>query len=511
MLKNFLRLCFLLLISSCTKKKAQESYVPPKPSDKSGLELAQIYCSSCHQFPEPNLLPKNIWKNGVLPNMASRLGMEADHFKLYSKYGQEELGIILAANIYPENPQLAKEDWAKIIKYYVDNAPEKPISQAKKEKVTIGLIDFGVNKIYGNFQKIPAVTFVKFNPFTKETYIAWRGNSSFIKKYNSKFSIIDSIPMASPVADISIKNNSLDVLSFGMMDPNDLSKGTLTNINAKKNSQILLDKLFRPVQMSYGDLNRDKVEDILICNFGNEMGNLTWYEGGNMKPHLLKSLPGARQTYIKDMNGDKIPDIVVLMTQAREGVFIFYNKGNGIFDEKQVLEFSSVYGSSYIDLVDFNKDGFMDIIYTNGDNADLSMSLKAYHGIRIFLNEGKNNFKQSYFYPMHGAAKAVAADFDLDGDVDIAAISFFTDPKQTPHEGFLMLNNQGNNQFKVSTFKEANFGKWMVMDVGDMDNDGDADIILGSFLRNGYLDLEELKFKGMNPPSAIILKNKKIK
>ena len=110
-----------------------------------------------------------------------------------------------------------------------------------------------------------------------------------------------------------------------------------------------------------------------------------------------------------------------------------------------------------------------------------------------------------------GAAKAVAADFDMDGDLDIAAISFFTNPKQMPHEGFLMFNNQGNNQFKVNTFKEANFGKWMVMDVEDVDNDGDSDIILGSFLRKGYVDLEELRFKGKNPPSAIILKNKKIK
>ena len=511
MLKNYLLLLFVLFFSSCVKKKTEESYVPPKPSGKSGSELAQIYCSSCHQFPEPTLLPKNIWKNGVLPNMALRLGLEADNFKLYSKYSEEELPIILGGNIYPEKPQIDIEDWQKIIKYYVDNAPENPIPQVKKEKVTVAFSGFEINKIYGNIQKVPSVSCVKFNPTTKETYIAWRGNNSFIKKYDSKFSVIDSIPTTSPVSDISFKNNSLDILTLGIMDPTDLSKGSLVKINSKKGSKIILDKLTRPVQMSYGDLNQDTVEDILICNFGNEIGNLTWYEGGNMKPHLLKYLPGARQTYIKDMNGDKIPDIVVLMSQAREGVFIFYNKGNGNFDEKQVLEFSSVYGSSYIDLVDFNKDGFMDIIYANGDNADLSISLKAFHGIRVFLNDTKNHFKQSYFFPMHGAAKAVATDFDMDGDLDIAAISFFTNPKQTPHEGFLMLNNQGNNQFKVSTFKESNFGKWMVMDVADVDNDGDSDIILGSFLRQGYLDLEELKFKGVNPPSAIILKNKKIK
>ena len=151
----------------------------------------------------------------------------------------------------------------------------------------------------------------------------------------------------------------------------------------------------------------------------------------------------------------------------------------------------------------------MDILYTNGDNADLSISLKAYHGIRIFMNDGKNNFNQTYFYPMFGASKALAADFDLDGDLDIAAISFFTSSTQKPNEGFLLLKNEGNYQFKISTFKESNQGKWMVMDVGDMDKDGDLDIILGSFLKEGmsYLKSKE----GKTLPSAIILENKKIK
>jgi FG-GAP-like repeat len=330
-----------------------------------------------------------------------------------------------------------------------------------------------------------------------------------LKKYDSKFSAIDSVQFSSPVSDILIKKESLELLSMGLMDPSDKAKGSLIKVSQYNQKQVIIDKLKRPVQFVYGNLNDDKIEDLLICNFGNEAGNLTWFEGGNQTPHLLKAAPGARIAYIKDMNNDKLNDIVVLMTQAREGVFVFYNKGKGDFEEKQVLEFSSVYGSSYIDLADFNKDGFMDILYTNGDNADLSISLKAYHGIRIFMNDGKNNFKQSFFYPMFGASKALAADFDLDGDLDIAAISFFTSPKQKPDEGFLLLNNDGKNQYKVSTFKEANQGKWMVMDVGDMDKDGDFDIILGSFLKEG---MSYLKSKdGKTLPSAIILENKKIK
>ena len=88
-------------------------------------------------------------------------------------------------------------------------------------------------------------------------------------------------------------------------------------------------------------------------------------------------------------------------------------------------------------------------------------------------------------------------------------MGFFTSSTQKPDEGFLLLKNEGNNQFKISTFKESNIGKWMVMDVADMDKDGDSDIILGSFLRRGMKDVEDLKMGRKLPPSAIILENKK--
>lgn len=509
MLNRLFLLVLAGLLWNCSNSNKSETYTPPVPSNKSGKELATTYCGSCHQFPSPDLLDKATWEKSILPKMSHRLGLESDIFKVYGGMNPEELQFLTVAGVFPEKPIIAKEDWAKIIKYYIDNAPEKAIPQAKKEKISIGLSNFSVKKIEGIANKTPYVTFVKFNIAQKSIYAAWRGEQSFLKKYDLSGVLKDSLAVSSPIADVDFSQKNLRVLTLGIMDPNDFRKGSLLEITPQKQSKPILEFLQRPVQASFGDLNQDGKEDFVLCNFGNELGKLAWYDGVNRREHILKELPGARNTFIKDMNGDNLPDIVVLMTQAREGVFIFYNTGHGTFEEKQVLSFPSVYGSSYMDLADFNKDGFLDILYTNGDNADLSISLKSYHGIRIFMNDGKGNFKQSYFYPMFGASKAMAADFDLDGDLDIAAISFFTDPKQKPHEGFLLLDNQGNNQFKVSTFPEANQGKWMVMDVADMDQDGDADILLGSFLRRGMADVEELQMGRKLPPSLIVLENKK--
>ena len=172
------------------------------------------------------------------------------------------------------------------------------------------------------------------------------------------------------------------------------------------------------------------------------------------------------------------------MAQGDESIYILYNDGKANFRIERKLRFSPLNGSAHFELFDFNKDGYLDIIYANGDNADHSVALKPNHGIHIFENDGEDNFDEIYFYPMHGAYKAVPRDFDQDGDFDIAAISFFPDLINTPEAGFIYLeNNSSTNElsFQAKTFSEANTGRWIAMEVADIDNDNDEDIIIGSF------------------------------
>ena len=50
----------------------------------------------------------------------------------------------------------------------------------------------------------------------------------------------------------------------------------------------------------------------------------------------------------------------------------------------------------------------------------------------FFLNEGNNHFSQKYFFPINGCYKAIAKDFDGDGDLDIASIAFSADFASQP-------------------------------------------------------------------------------
>ena len=192
-------------------------------------------------------------------------------------------------------------------------------------------------------------------------------------------------------------------------------------------------------------------------------------------------MPGAIQLETGDFNHDGWLDIMCLFAQGDEGIWMFTNDQHGGFSSRNLLRFPPVYGSNSFRLVDVNNDGQKDIVYTCGDNYDFSAILKPYHGLYVFTNQGNYTFKQTWFYHINGASKAMLADFDGDGDMDMAVIAFFADFKNHPEEGVTYLEQTAAGSFKPHRIPVQKYGRWLTMEVADIDNDGDQDIVLGNF------------------------------
>ena len=511
-----------ILVLSCnqnkkTKKPASETL---PVSELSGKSLAHVHCASCHSFVSPDELSKPIWKNDVLPAMGNRLGIFNGEHQPDSIFGSfRNASIVKKANVFPEEPVLAREDWMKIVSYYVENAPDTVLPPKPNTTIKKGLKHFKYTEAsYVNGPPLTAM--VKILPDNRGLVF------SDSKRKNNKLTFLtpdlekkQDLPFGNTPIHYHEHEDSVYLTTIGKnVFPNDLSDGALQKFERDKISQnpetgkVLLQNLQRPVNMAYGEINNDGLEDIVSCEYGDLTGKLVWYENlgdESYAAHILKNKPGAIKAIIKDYNADGHNDIFVLMAQGDEGLFYFENLGEGSFKEKRLLTFSPLNGSQYFELADFNGDGFDDILYVCGDNADKTPILKEYHGAYIFINDGKLNFEQSYFYQQNGAYKAISRDFDMDGDLDIATISFFPDYVNSPEESFIYLENKGNLTFDSYSFAEATKGRWIVMDAGDIDGDGDIDLALGSFVQFLAMgDTTGLSKKWLtDSPSVILLEN----
>jgi hypothetical protein len=501
---------FVLLLPSCKNyhKNPADNEVSNSRIE-TGKALARIYCQSCHMLPEPSLLNKKSWEKGALPEMGPRLGIFSFGYILYPRVTDGSV----RADFYPSRSLLTAIEWQSIIDYFVANSPDSLPPQTRKDSIRTGLPLFKVQIPNLNYES-PATCYVKINSRDAlHPLIISDAIKQKIYSISPKLTITDSVPDTGPVVDIDFTKNNLLACDIGVVGPNNgrFGKGVFININSKgqwqKNTTTILDSLQRPVQITPIDLNNDGKKDYLVCEFGYLTGALSWMENlgnNNFKRHILRDFPGAIKVYIQDYNHDGLPDIWALFAQGEEGIFLFTNKGNGNFSQEEVLRFPPAYGSSYFELADFNKDGYPDIVYTCGDNGDYSPVLKPYHGVYIFMNDKTNHFTQKFFFPINGCYKAIARDYDGDGDLDIATISFFADYTHQPEESFVYLKNMGNFEFQPYSFPEADMGRWLTMDAGDIYGDGKTDIILGNF---SIVPAMTHKVDWTHSPPFIILKN----
>ena len=467
-----------LLINSC-KQKSNLSYELTGDTIADGKNLVQIHCTKCHELVPVDAITKDVWKFHALPSMAHYFGIRTYMDDYYKNEG--------------DTSGLTLQEWRAITYYYQKLAPASPIAA----KPPVPLV-----KDWAGFKlKTPApaaandicyTTLAALDPLNHKIYTSDYVKNNFTE-WNSNLKPLGSVDVPSGAVDAvfgkdNVGNNNATISCIGRIEPIDFLNGKVINVDLNKksseNQTLIASEVARPVQTVKGDFNKDGLEDLVVLGQGHFKGGV--YLMTQNKDHSyiqtnISDKPGAVQAVVGDFDNDGWQDLMVLFGSKDEGLWLFLNDHKGGFTAKSLLRFPPVYGSTSFQLADLDHDGKLDLIYTCGYNYHNSRILKPYHGLYIFKNMGNWNFKQQWFYPIDGCTKALTADFNGDGKLDIATIAFYADLQNNPAEGFIYFEQETPFSFKPHAVPVSQYGRWMTMDIGDVNNDGKPDIILGNY------------------------------
>ncbi len=458
---------------------------PASPVPAAGAEATseQVHslCATCHAYPPPETFPRSAWRKEV-------------------KQGYDFLRDSTLASPYPS--------LESVVRYYESRAPLQLPLPPSENRTGDAPLRFNRRGFQppggGTFPSVANLNLVHlFDPKRLDVLSCdmRSGEVSVLRPYeaNPTWRILAklSVPCHAEVVDLDGDGN-LDVIvaCLGSFYPTDSRAGSVVWLRGSADGTFtaipLLEGVGRVADVQAADFNGDGKLDLVVAVFGwRNTGEILYLENQTkdwskpvFEPHVIDKRHGTIHVPVCDLNGDGKPDFVALISQEHETIVAFVNEGGGRFRKETIYTAPHpAYGSSGIQLVDLNGDGRLDVLYTNGDSMD-SDYLKPFHGVQWLENRGTFPFVHHPLTTMPGVERAVAADLDGHGLLDVVAVSWlpgevFPERDKLGLDSVILLRQTASGQFARYSLEKGSCDH-PTCAIGDLMGDGKLHLVTGN-------------------------------
>lgn len=446
------------------------------------------FCGACHAVPSPASFPKDAWYDEV------RRG-----FQFYYDSGRSDLTVPVQSAVAAWYRSQAPVEFVSL----PDDSTPSPVSF---QQDVICATDRVVTKPVG-ISFVDILSDSEGRAAADHTYcvsdmhnggiqlfrIDATGTSHVIQSIGA-----DAIPNPATVRSLDLNGNGardMVVADLGSPLPADHDRGRVvwfSDTDDLPQPLVLLDNVGRVADVRPADFDGDGDTDLVVAEFGwHKTGGIhvLWNESlADTAPIFrrarLDSRAGPIHVPVVDLDRDGRLDFVALISQEHEVIEAFLNRPNGFENQRLFAAPDPSYGSSGIELTDFDGDGDVDILYTNGDTFDSNL-IKPYHGIQLLINRGDLMFDSRTVGTLPGVHRALPSDVDGDGDLDVVASALLpaaalTGLKVDAQQAVVWFEQTEAGAFLRHVVQSGRPNHATLL-VRDLDGDGSSDIITGCF------------------------------
>jgi hypothetical protein len=473
----------------------------------------QIACTRCHLFPEPQILPRELWRDQIVT-------MRELVRTLPPEFGGSPIGFSLR----------------ETVEWYEAHAPEVYSLPRSITRNGPSPIRFRKRALPLGSEGIPAVATVERiesgrfggRDFVLSAVEMVNGSVHLISRSKGPIRIGSAgKPVRAVPGDLNGDGRTdLVVSDLGVLELSDELAGrvvaALQSPDGSFSFEPIFDGVGRMADARPLDLDLDGDLDVVVASFG-------WRQSGGIyllynetaadgplkfRSETVVSRAGAVSVVpIPAREPNRGPGFAVAFAQQYEYVSAFYPVSTGN-DEKASAAGSDEkvsatgndekakgdaakgsgyeerilyraphpnWGMSNLEAVDLDGDSDIDFLLAHGDTLDDGFAFKPYQGVMWLENLGGGEFEAHRIGTLYGAHRAEAADFDGDGDLDVVAAGFLPQIPQPPPKDHMRVDSiiwfERAGEEWIPWSIEVNHPRHTGLTVLDLDSDGRPDII----------------------------------